>query len=174
MRDFLAYLGDDVYNNRYLTIFTLLLPASIIALPLVDFILLNVGFAGAFQFINLLSLGYMLVKVTSSNLSVQIIGFILFSVFRCVFFGVIFSYLAVLLSGGVVGKAAGIMFALTGLATFVCIPLAQWAVQGLGGNFLIPNIIFCALVVPCVMAACGLKVCMAQEHEWIEQRSRLR
>ena len=72
MRDYLAYLGDDELDNRYLTIFTLLLPASIVSVPLVDVIVLRLGFAGGFQSINALALGYSIIRVASTNLNVQI------------------------------------------------------------------------------------------------------
>jgi hypothetical protein len=63
MRDFLAYLGDDELDNRYLTIFTLLLPASIV---------IHYGFAGGFQSINALALGYSIVRLATTNLNIQI------------------------------------------------------------------------------------------------------
>lgn len=72
MRDFLAYLGDDELDNRYLTIFTLLLPASIVSVPLVDAIVIHYGFAGGFQSINALALGYSIVRLATTNLNVQI------------------------------------------------------------------------------------------------------
>jgi hypothetical protein len=165
MREFLAYLGDDEDGNRYLTIFTLVLPAGIFALPLVDAIIIHFGFAGAFQCINGLALGYTMVKVCSNSLSVQIVGFLLFVVFCCVLFGVVFSFLPVLLSGSVVGKANGIMFALTGVTSFLCLPLARLAVQDLGGNFFIPNVIFGCLVLPCIFLSCGLGQCVKKEEE---------
>jgi hypothetical protein len=72
MRDFLAYLGDDELDNRYLTIFTLLLPASIVSVPLVDAIVIHYGFAGGFQSINALALGYSIIRLATTNLNVQI------------------------------------------------------------------------------------------------------
>jgi hypothetical protein len=72
MRDFLAYLGDDELNNRYLTIFTLLLPASIVSVPLVDVIVLRFGFVGGFQSVNALALGYSIVRIATASLDVQI------------------------------------------------------------------------------------------------------
>lgn len=106
-RDFLATLGDDEVDNKYLTIFTLLFPASLAALPCTDFIYSKYGFHGgelssgrslrlsvqsdvslspfsfaAFQAINALALGYSLVRLLSDDLNVQILGFLLFSFFR--------------------------------------------------------------------------------------------
>jgi hypothetical protein len=62
-RDFLAYLGDDEQDNKYLTIFTLLMPASIVGLPFVDAAITHYGFAGGLQGVNLLALVYNVIKV---------------------------------------------------------------------------------------------------------------
>jgi hypothetical protein len=43
-RDFLGYLGDNEKGNLYLSIFILLLPASMVALPFIDVILEKYGF----------------------------------------------------------------------------------------------------------------------------------
>lgn len=174
MRAFLAYLGDDEFNNRYLTIFTLLMPVSMLALPLVDQSILRFGFSGAFQCINLLALGYSLIKVASDSLQVQILGFILFSCFRSFLFGVTFAFLPRIMGGKVVGKAAGIMYAITGLTSFLCIPLAQMAVNRFDGNFLIPNIVFCVLVLPCIAAAYGLNMFMKREAAAVTMKASLR
>jgi len=165
-RDFLAYLGDDALGNRYLTIFTLLMPVSIIGVPFVDAVILRFGFAGGFQGINLLALGYNIVKVSSNNLNVQIVGFVLFSFFRSFLFGVTFSFMPTLLNHNVVGKAAGIMYAIAGVATIINIPLANLAVQEFSGNFFIPNLIFTFLVIPCVAAAWGLDRAIRKERRF--------
>jgi hypothetical protein len=62
-RDFLAHLGDDEQDNKYLTIFTLLMPAFILGLPFVDAAITHYGFVGGLQGINLLALAYNLIKV---------------------------------------------------------------------------------------------------------------
>jgi MFS family permease len=152
-RDFLAYLGDDEQGNKYLTIFTLLMPASIVALPLVDYAIFHFGFSGAFQTINILSLGYTIIKVSSQNLNVQILGFILFSFYRCFLFGISISFLPTLIGPNVVGKAVGILYAVAGIMSFINIPFAKLAVEQLDGNFFIPNLVFCLLGIPCILLA---------------------
>jgi hypothetical protein len=62
-RNFLAYLGDDEQDNKYLTIFTLLMPVSIVGLPFVDAAITHYGFVGGLQGINLLGLAYNIIKV---------------------------------------------------------------------------------------------------------------
>jgi hypothetical protein len=152
-RDFLAYLGDDELNNRYLTIFTLLMPASLLALPFVDAMIVRYGFHGGFQCINALALAYNLIRTASDNLNVQIAGFIFFSFFRCFLFGVTFSFLPTILAPKVTGKASGLLFFIAGVTAFLNIPLANLAVETFDGNFFVPNLIYTILVIPCIAAA---------------------
>jgi hypothetical protein len=65
-RDFLASLGDDDAGNKYLTIFTLLMPASVVGLPFVDAVVTYFGFIGGLQVVNLLGLAYTIIKVRRS------------------------------------------------------------------------------------------------------------
>jgi hypothetical protein len=152
-RDFLAFLGDDEVDNKYLTIFTLLGPASLLAIPCTDAITTKYGFQGGLQGINALALGYMLVRLLSDDLNVQIVGFILFSFFRSFLFGVTFSILPVLLSADTVGKATGLLYALAGVTSYVNIPLSKFAIEQQNGDFFLPNLIYTILIAPCVFAA---------------------
>ena len=163
-RDFLASLGDDEVGNRYLTIFTLLFPASLAAIPFTDAITAKYGFYGGFLSINILALGYNLVRLLSDNLDVQIIGFVLFSFFRSLLFGVSFSALPVLLSHDVVGKAQGLTYALSGLTSFVNIPLSRFTIEQ-QGDFFIPNLIYTVLIVPCTWASWELAKAIDKEGE---------
>ncbi len=155
-RDFLAHLGDDALDNRYLSIFTLLTPVSLVGTPAVDWALRKFGYPGAFQFINLLSLGSMVIRVSSTNLNVQILGFVLFSFYRSFFFGVTFSYLPTLLSTDMVGRMSGLLYMISGIASFLNIPMARLAIKRHDGDFFITNMIYTALIVPCVVAAWGM------------------
>lgn len=147
-RDFLAYLGDDETGNRYLSIFVLMTPVSILGLPFMDYILNRYGYHMGLQSINILAIAYGLVKVCSDSLQVQVFGFLLFSMFRCFMFTITFSFLPTFMAGKVVGRAAGIMVLSQGITSLVNIPLASWAVNGLDGNFFIPNLLYTVGVVP--------------------------
>lgn len=138
---FLRYLGDDEVNNRYLTIFTLLMPATVVAIPFVDAVLLRLGFYGGFQSINVLSLAYNIVKLSSHSLNVQVLGFVFFSFKQSFLFGVTFSYIPKLFAQGVVV-----------------------AVEKLDGNFFIPNLVLTLLVLPCIGAALGIRHTIHQEN----------
>ena len=81
-RDFLAYLGDDDLNNPYLTIFTLSTPISIFGAPIMDFAILRHGWIVSLQCVNVLAVSVSLIKVLSTNLNVQVVGFVFFSFFR--------------------------------------------------------------------------------------------
>lgn len=151
-RDFLAALGDDEVDNRYLTIFQLMMPASLLALPLVDHIRKTYGFAAGFQVVNVLAIGYNTIRLASDNLNVQVFGFVLFSCFRCFLFGLVFSFIPTLLSPPVVGKATGIMMALPGITSFLNVALTRITVLHLDGDFFVPNLFYTLLTLPCIVA----------------------
>lgn len=164
-RDFLSYLGDDETNNKYLTIFTLMTPVSILGLPFMDLILNHYGYHAGFQSINILSLAHGIIVTSSSNLNVQILGFLMFSFFRCFLFTVSLSFVPTFLRQSVVGRGSGIMTFCFGLLSFVNIGLSNWAVNGLGGNFFWPNLILTLAVLPCILLAWLMGQCIQQENE---------
>ena len=164
-RDFLASLGDDEYDNMYLSIFTLLTPVSILGAPFIDLVILKFGWRGAFQMINLLSIAYILIKVTSSSLNVQIVGFIIFSFYRSFLFGISFSFLPRIVEGNVAGLAAGIMAFSAGIINVFEMLLVNLAVKKNGGDFLVPNLIFLALMVPTIIVAFQLGESLSMEDD---------
>jgi MFS family permease len=163
-RDFLASLGDDELNNKYLTIFTIMMPASLVALPFIDAVLVRFGMSGGFYATNLLGLGYNLVRTFSDNLNVQVLGFILFSFFRCFLFGVTFSFLPTLVSPKLLGKVCSMLGMLGGIVSVLNIPLAKIAIETFDGDFFIPNVIYTGLLIPCVLAAWGISRGIRQEE----------
>lgn len=150
-RDFLAYLGDNEENNRYLSIFTLLTPVSVLGLPFVDFILHKYGYAAGLHACNLLGICQGIVQVSSTDLNVQIIGFVFYSFYRCFLFSVTFSALAAFLRVDVIGKGCG-LYILSGgvLGLAFNLPLSWVAVNKLDGNFFIPNLVYLLGCFPCV------------------------
>jgi MFS family permease len=149
-RDFLKYLGDDEYGNKYLSIFTLLTPVSVLGLPFVDVILHKFGYAAGLHACNMLGICQGIVQVSSTNLSVQILGFVFYSFYRCFLFSVTFSALAAFLRGDVLGKGCGIFILSGGLLGLAFnIPLANVAMNSLGGNFFIPNLVYLLGCLPC-------------------------
>ena len=82
-RDFLAYLGDNDKSNLYLSIFTLLTPASVAVLPLVDIVVTKFNFYGGLQVINIAGLTQGFIQILSKNLNVQVFGFVAFIIYRC-------------------------------------------------------------------------------------------
>ena len=153
-RDYLSYLGDDNQNNYYLTLFTLLMPASLLALPFVDYITIHLGFIGGLQTVNILGISFLLIRVFETRLNyMQIVGFILSSFYRCFLGGVVFSYLPTLLSNKVVGKAMGLLYMANAIIMFINIPLANYAIKEFDGNFMIPNLIYVILLLPCIVLA---------------------
>ena len=168
-RDTLAFMGDDKTGNKYLTIFTLLTPASILGLPFMDYMLNNYGYHAGFQSINILSLAHGIILTSTDNLNVQVLGFLIFSFFRCFFFTVSFSFVPTFLGQSVVGRGSGILMFWFGLLSFVNIGLSNWAVNGLGGNFFWPNLILTLAVVPCIVLAWLMGKCIRQEQQVKEE-----
>ena len=161
-RDFLAYLGDDATGNLYLSLFVLMTPVSLLGLPFMDYILNGYGYHAGLQSINVLALSYSIVKVSSGSLNVQILGFLLFSMFRCFLFTVCYSFLPTFMTGKVVGRGVGVMVLCQGVTSLVNIPLSSWAVNRLDGNFFLPNLMYTILIMPFFYVAwlmgAGIKV----------------
>jgi LAT3 family solute carrier family 43 protein 3 len=155
-RNFLAYLGDD--DNKYITIFTLMMPLSILGFPFVDCALHKYGYHAGLQLINFLAAVHGTVQVSSSNLNVQVVGFVVFSFYRSFLFSVIFSFLPVFLGRQVLGKANGLLQVSAGFVSFFNIPLGNIAVERLDGNFFVPNLLYTVGIAPCIYAA----YCMGQ------------
>ena len=151
-RDFLGNLGDDEADNLYLSVFSLLLPASILALPFVDIVLRKFGYGVGLQMINLLALLHGLVQVISKSLKVQILGFVAFTFFRCFLFAVVFSFMASFLSPNATGKGAGFLNLAGGIGMFSNIFLANTTILKYG-SFFVPNMLYTAPIVPMVAAA---------------------
>ena len=147
----MAYLGDNEENNRYLSIFTLLTPVSVLGLPFVDLILHKYGYAAGLHACNLLGICQGIVQVSSTNLNIQIIGFVFYSFYRCFLFSVTFSALAAFLRGDVIGKGCGVYILSGGvLGLAFNLPLSWVAVNKLDGNFFIPNLVYLLGCFPCV------------------------
>ena len=160
-RNFLAALGDNDHENWYLTIFTLLTPLSIFGAPAIDFIILNFGWTAAFQTINLLSVSFMIIKVTTKSLNVQIVGFVFYSFYRSFLFGISFSFLPKLIGKKFVGVAAGTMACCGGIMNLLLMPWVNVAVE----DFFLPNMVFLLLEIPTIVIVCQLGCCLQIESE---------
>jgi hypothetical protein len=152
--DFLAGLGDD--DQIYLTIFTLLTPISILGGPFIDWSILNLGWTLTLQVVNVLAVGFQVVKIGSDNLNVQIVGFVVFSFYRSFLFGVSFSYLPTLVSGDVLGKAVGIMTGFAGVLNVCLMPVTNVAIENGEGDFFGANLGILCFSIPCIFFICGL------------------
>ncbi len=155
-RDFLAHLGDDEEDNLYLTIYTLLMPASILAVPFVDIILSKYGFYGGLQTINVLAIAHGLIQVSSKSLQVQVVGFVIFSVLRCFIFAITFNVLASFIAPDNTGKAAGVMNMAAAIGILWNIPLTNLAILKYG-SFFIPNLIYTVVPVLFIFVAWYMK-----------------
>ena len=169
IRDFLAYLGDDDYDNRYLTLFILLTPVSLLGLPFVDYIMHHYGFHCAFQCVNILGFGYTIIRLCSSNLNVQVLGFIIFAIFRCFLYSVFQSFVPTLFSPDNVGLCIGFLVGIPGVAAFLNVPLAKYIIEVADGNFYVANLMYTLLILPCVMAAYCIGRTIRREQQTMDE-----
>lgn len=156
IRDFLASLGDDEYDNRYLTIFTLLTPASLLGLPMVDYVIHNYGYYTGLQCVNALGIGYMLVRLCSTDLNVQIIGFVIFAIFRCFLYSTFSNLIPILFSSDLVSFVIGILIGIPGITAFLNVPLAKYTIEYADGNFFVANLLYTILIIPSILVAYGI------------------
>ena len=164
-RGWLGSLGDDEYDNKYLLIFTGLSAVSIVGLPFLDPLIGRCGWHAAFQTVNLLSLAHGTVQLSSDNLNVQILGFCIFSFYRCFHFSVTFSYLPVFLGGTAVGRGAGSLNFFSSFFSLTIIGLVYLAVETFNENYFVTNLIMTLCIVPCIVIAWWMGVGMKKEED---------
>lgn len=162
--DFLASLGDD---GTYLKLFTLCQPTSVLALPLVDYVIREYGFGASFQCVNLINFVYIFIKCFSTNLHLQVITFVMVAAVRCFLYASVFSFLPSLLSADVVGRGTGFLYMIGGLASFLNLPLNEFAARG---DFFTPNLMYLISVIPCTMATRYVQQNNARETKIKEER----
>jgi hypothetical protein len=163
-RDWLASLGDDELDNKYLTIFISLSVVSISGLPFIDHLLEHYGYHVGFQVINLLGMIHGMIQVSGRTLNVvHIVGFLVFSFYRCFTFVSIFSFISIFLSGSNIGRGAGIMTFGGAVFSFVNLGLSAWVVNGLKGDFWVVNFLYTVFVVPLGLVAWRIGRCIHRE-----------
>jgi MFS family permease len=171
-RDFLASLGDNSHGNLYLSLFTYINVASILALPFTDRLLENYGYSVAFQIINIMAIINGIIQVASDNLNVQVLGFVIFSFYRSLTFSAIFSYMPVFLSGDVAGRGVGIMTLLAGIFGIINIPLASLTVGSLDGDFFYANLFYTVFVIPFIYIAARIGQGIQKEQDAASRETR--
>ena len=163
-RHFLRSLGDDQKGNFYTSLFTGLSSASIVGLPFMDVLVTKYGYYGALQTINILALVHCIIQVSSTNLNVQVLGFVFYSFYRCFTFAVSYSFLPTFLSGTTVGRGCGLMSFYSAIFSLVNMGLSTWSINGLDSNFFIPNLLFLFVIVPVLFITRLIGTCIRQEE----------
>lgn len=166
-RDFLGGLGDDAYGNRYLSIFTLMAPLSIIALPFLDVAVNKYGFHVALQTVNALAIAHGITRVVFQSLNAQVLGFVFFTFFRCFLYSVAFSCVAGFVGPTAIGRATGTLFVLSGLVSFANIGLAHLAVEA--GDFFVPNLVFLVGTIPMVYLTYEIGRALEKDQRGLEK-----
>ena len=162
-RDFLGTLGDDTYGNRYLGIFTLLTPFSIIALPFLDAVINKLGFYAALQAVNILGILHGIIKVGYPSLTIQVVGFVVFTFFRCFLYSVGLSCAASFIGPSSIGKATGTLYVLAGVTSFFNIGLAHWAIER--ESFFFPNLVYLVGTFPMIYLTHKLGEALEKDEE---------
>jgi len=168
-QNFLYDLGDA--DGTYLTIFTSLLPISILGVPLINYSISTHGYHwGGFQLVNGLGVVHGLIQILFRKLNVQIVGFVVYSIYRCCLFSVIFTFLPLTLSERVVGKAYGIMQVVAGAIAYINIPMGgTFAIHYCNGNFFYPNLLYTVIILPLVGIAFNIGVIIKKEEQETEK-----
>lgn len=164
-RDFLAALGDDEEGNKYLSLFTGSSAMSLVGVPFIDIVIGKYGFPAALQAVNVLGSIHGIIQVASKNLDVQAVGFVVFSFYWCFTFSTSFSFLPTFLSGTTIGRGCWVISFVSAMFSLFSIGLADWSIQGLDGDFFIPNLLFLLLMVPTIYVAWIIKKCVKREED---------
>jgi hypothetical protein len=117
-----------------------------------------------FQAINMLGLLHGIIQLSSDNLNVQVLGFVVFSFYRCFTYTTIFSFLPVFLGGEAIGRGAGMLNFWGALFSLVNIGLAKWLIQGLEEDFFVVNLLYTAFILPVVCVAFKIGICIKREE----------
>jgi MFS family permease len=141
------------------------MPASVLGLPFVDVAIKRFGWHTGFQVINVLAVAHGIIQVASDNLNVQVLGFVIFSFYRCFLFTVTFSFLPVFMGSDVLGKAAGLLIFFAGFGTLINIPLANVAIDVFNGNFFWSNLFYTILIIPFIYVAWKLEKGLCREKD---------
>lgn len=150
-KDFLASLGDNALDGKYLSIFSLSSPIVLLGLPLVELFVKKCGYIFALQSVNVVAIAHGIVLLASKNLNAQVVGFVLFMFYRCFLLSVCFSYLETFAEKHALGKLTGLVNVAPGLVILLNIPLTQWALVQLKGDFFWPNFTYTMVIVPLVV-----------------------
>jgi hypothetical protein len=105
----------------------------------------------ALQSINIIAIAHGIVLVASKDLNAQVVGFILFMFYRCFLLSICFSYLETFAEKHALGKLTGLVSFTPGLVILLNIPLTQWALVELKGDFFWPNFTYTMAIAPLVI-----------------------
>ena len=145
-KDWLKSLGDGKTGNTFAQLFTALLPASTLLVPLFEMSLGRGGFAFTFGIVLMLGFVWGLV-VLVPWLELQVLAFIAFSVFRGLLFAVFFTFLGHSFGNRTFSKMTSLCFMLAASFSWLIWPLADLS-RSLAGDFGPMNLCLLALSVP--------------------------
>jgi hypothetical protein len=112
----------------------------------------------------MLALLHGIIQLSSDNLNVQILGFVVFSFYRCFTFATVFSFLPIFLGGAAIGRGAGTICFWSALFGLINIGLASWLVNGLEEDFFVVNLLYTVFVLPVVWVTFKIGICIKWEE----------
>ena len=149
IKDVLQQLGDADLDNLYTQIFTLLLPASTLFIPLYNLCMSRGGFAITFLVVHLLGVAWNVCMLIPS-LQLQLLGFASFTNFRGLLFASIFTFVGHSFGNRTFGRINSLMWLFSAGWSFLIWPCAEVS-KMLSGDLLIMNCFMLVLCVPCLV-----------------------
>jgi len=150
-RDFLGSLGDDATGFRYLSLFSITAPLSLLGLPLVDLFIEKKGYIFAIQMVNVFALIHGSILIGTSSLNIQVVGFVVFAIYRCITYAILLNYLEVIAKEHILGKLTGLISIVPAMTNLMNIPISNWALGPLHGDFYWPNVLYTGSILLCVL-----------------------
>jgi len=124
-KDILERLGDADHDYAYTRIFTALLPASVVFVPLISWFEQRYGIRQCFVVVNCIGVLHSVVIMVPS-LQLQVVAFLIFTCYRAALYSFLGAFIAVCFGPANVGRVLGCSFFVGGLFTLLLIP-AQYA-----------------------------------------------
>ena len=157
MENFLNSLGDENTGHFYTSIFSIVVPLGFLVIPLVDYVMFSNTFIKSLNIVTLL--GVVFGVITCVNvLSLQVLGFFVFCVFRALLYSVIGTFVAHTFGPLNGGRTNGVLWLLASIFNFAIYPLSSFILEKCHGDWTLLNVILLLCCLPAFLAIqCGLE-----------------
>ena len=107
--------------------------------------------------VNVFAIAHGIILIGTSNLNLQVVGFVIFAIYRCIAYAILLSYLEVTAKKHVLGKLTGLISVIPALSNLMNIPISNWALGRLHGDFFWPNVAYTMATMLCVVGVIYLE-----------------